>query len=79
MYLSGSAGHIYTWLATVHQEKMARLLGVNRYNPGYKQTGSSSLDGRVPKLAVLYLPAYFPFLELYPFTPSKGRLFTGER
>ena len=31
---------------------------------------------RVPKLAVLYLPAYFLFLELYPFTPSKVAIFS---
>ena len=31
-------------------------------------SGTASLD-MVPKLAVLYLPADFLFLELYPFTP----------
>ena len=29
-----------------------------------------SVQDRVPKLTVLYLPAYFLFLELYPFTPN---------
>ena len=32
-------------------------------------------DPTVPKLAVLYLPAYFLLLELYPFTPSKLAIF----
>ena len=31
--MSGFAGHIYIWLATARQEKIARLLGVNGYNP----------------------------------------------
>ena len=34
---------------------------------------------RVPKLAVLYLSAYFLFLELHPFTLSKMVNFPSKR
>ena len=36
----------------------------------YPDQWSSDTCGRMPKLTVLYLPAYFLFLELYLFTPS---------
>ena len=34
------------------------------------------LAGRMRKLVVYYLPAYFLFLKLYPFTPSEVAIFT---
>ena len=40
--------------------------------------GGCGILYRVPKLAVLYLPAYFLFLKLYPFTPTKVGIFPGE-
>ena len=52
------------WLA--RQEKINTMMKVHGHNS----------CGRVPKLAVLYLSAYFLFLELYPFTLSKVAIFS---
>ena len=48
--------------------------------PGFEFVSvDTTLIGRLPKLDVLYLPAYFLFLELYPFAPSKVAIIPGER
>ena len=67
--------NIECWLAFVRQEKNPQLdRCASKYSSVFRFRVPASL-GRVPKLAVLYLPAYFLFLELYPFTPSKVAFF----